>query len=53
MDRDSSILVKEAYETVKKYHEGQFDKAGKPYFEHPLAVSGFASSVLEQHLHHD
>ena len=32
-------LEKIAYETAKKAHENQFDKGGKPYFEHPLFVS--------------
>lgn len=48
MERDYSALVKEAYETARKYHEGQFDKAGRPYFNHPLAVSGFVSSDKEK-----
>jgi hypothetical protein len=34
------ILLK-AKETCIKYHEGQTDKAGQPYCEHPLRVSSF------------
>ena len=32
-------MVKKAEEFAKKAHEGQFDKAGKPYITHPQAVA--------------
>ena len=31
--------IVKATEISRKYHDGQFDKAGKPYYEHPLRVS--------------
>jgi guanosine-3',5'-bis(diphosphate) 3'-pyrophosphohydrolase len=41
MEKDSSIdnlLLKKALEIAQKTHQNQLDKAGKPYFEHPLRV---------------
>ena len=33
-------LLPRAEELARKYHAGQRDKAGEPYFEHPRAVAG-------------
>jgi (p)ppGpp synthase/HD superfamily hydrolase len=30
--------VNDAIEFIKKAHEGQIDKSGKPYWQHPLSV---------------
>ena len=35
--KEKSFLVR-AIELAKQHHEGQTDKAGKPYIEHPLRV---------------
>lgn len=39
-----SNLLREAFDLARGAHDGQFDKAGKPYIDHPLRV---ASAVLE------
>ena len=37
-----------AYFLSSKYHQNQFDKAGKPYFEHPKFVSSLVASTDEK-----
>ena len=37
--------LKLAIDLAKKYHEGQVDKAGKPYFLHPQTVAGLVDDV--------
>lgn len=37
-----------ALSIAEKAHEGQFDKAGKPYMEHPIAVAGMVSKDKEK-----
>ena len=39
-------ILELAYEIAKKAHEGQFDKAGKPYIEHPIRVSNNVNGDL-------
>jgi len=45
---DDSFLedLKKAIEIAKSAHEGQVDKAGKPYFEHVQTVSELASEII-------
>ncbi len=38
--------LKKAIEIAKAAHEGQVDKAGKPYFEHVQTVSELASEII-------
>ncbi len=40
--------VKTAQSWAKKRHEGQADKSGKPYFEHPARVAGRLETPEEQ-----
>lgn len=40
-------LLPKAEELARKYHAGQYDKAGKPYYEHPKAVASMLDD-LEQ-----
>ena len=45
---DDSLLedLSKAIELAKSAHEGQVDKAGKPYFEHVQAVSEKVSEII-------
>ncbi len=45
---DDSLLedLKKTIEIAKATHEGQTDKAGKPYFEHVQTVSELASEII-------
>lgn len=38
-------LLKLAEETAKRKHQNQYDKAGKPYIEHPKTVSSFINDT--------
>ena len=38
-------LLKLAEETAKRKHKNQYDKAGKPYIEHPRAVASFVDDT--------
>ena len=38
MRRTKKLYLDRAIELAKQHHEGQTDKAGKPYIEHPLRV---------------
>lgn len=44
---DLSRFADKAYEIAAHYHEGQVDKAGKPYIDHPIAVSRRVNSFKE------
>jgi GTP pyrophosphokinase len=54
-----TILVRQAYVTAKRAHEGQFRKSGEPYVTHPLAVAqiladlGMDTTTLVAALLHD
>ncbi|NUR30108.1 MAG: bifunctional (p)ppGpp synthetase/guanosine-3',5'-bis(diphosphate) 3'-pyrophosphohydrolase [Catenulispora sp.] len=54
-----TVLVRQAYVTAKRYHEGQFRKSGEPYVTHPLAVAqiladlGMDTTTLVAALLHD
>ena len=37
--------LQQAIELAKKYHEGQVDKAGKPYFLHPQTVASLVDDL--------
>jgi (p)ppGpp synthase/HD superfamily hydrolase len=37
--------VKEAYEFAKKAHEGQFDRGGTPYIEHPIKIASMVETT--------
>ncbi|BCZ46284.1 hypothetical protein psyc5s11_23510 [Clostridium gelidum] len=41
-------LLERAIKLAKKYHEGQFDKGGSPYIEHPLRVMAGVESIEEK-----
>ena len=41
-------LLERAIKLAKKYHEGQFDKGGHPYIEHPLRVMEGVESIEEK-----
>lgn len=41
------LLVK-AIELAKKYHQGQVDKGGNPYIEHPMAVMDRLETIEEK-----
>lgn len=41
-------LLKKAIKLAEKYHEGQFDKGGHPYIEHPLRVMEGVESLDEK-----
>ena len=41
---NQSTLLREAFDLARGAHDGQFDKAGKPYINHPLRV---ASTILD------
>jgi (p)ppGpp synthase/HD superfamily hydrolase len=37
-----------AFELARKAHEGQLDKGGRPYIEHPLTVERLVSTPIER-----
>ena len=41
-------LLEKAIKLAKKYHEGQFDKGGQSYIEHPLRVMEGVESLEEK-----
>jgi (p)ppGpp synthase/HD superfamily hydrolase len=41
-------LLERAIKLARKYHEGQFDKGGQTYIEHPLRVMNGVESVDEK-----
>ncbi len=41
-------LVDYAYSFAQQKHDGQYDKAGKPYIEHPVAVSNMLDTEDEK-----
>lgn len=41
-------LLERAIKLAQKYHEGQFDKGGYPYIEHPLRVMNGVESIDEK-----
>lgn len=41
-------LMERAIKLAEKYHEGQFDKGGYPYIEHPLRVMSGVESIDEK-----
>ena len=41
-------LLERAIKLAEKYHEGQFDKGGSPYIEHPLRVMEGVESLEEK-----
>ena len=43
-----SELLERAIKLAQKYHEGQFDKGGSPYIEHPLRVMKGVESIEEK-----
>lgn len=38
-------VIERAYETAKKYHDGQFRKSGEPYITHPVAVATILAEI--------
>ena len=42
------MLLDKAFEIAQHAHDGQVDKGGRPYIEHPLAVSKAVSSHDEK-----
>lgn len=41
-------LLERAIKLAQRYHEGQFDKGGHPYIEHPLRVMNGVESIDEK-----
>ena len=41
-------ILERATKLAEKYHEGQFDKGGHPYIEHPLRVMEGVESLEEK-----
>ena len=48
MRRKKKLYLNRAIELAKQHHEGQTDKAGKPYIEHPLRVMNQVKSEEEK-----
>ena len=48
MRRMKKLYLDRAIELAKQHHEGQTDKAGKPYIEHPLRVMNQVESEEEK-----
>ena len=48
MRRTKKLFLDRAIELAKQHHEGQTDKAGKPYIEHPLRVMNQVESEEEK-----
>ena len=48
MRRKKNLYLDRAIELAKQHHEGQTDKAGKPYIEHPLRVMNQVESEEEK-----
>ena len=48
MRKTKKIYLDRAIELAKQHHEGQTDKAGKPYIEHPLRVMNQVESEEEK-----
>ena len=48
MRRTRKLYLDRAIELAKQHHEGQTDKAGKPYIEHPLRVMNQVESEEEK-----
>ncbi len=46
--RKKKLYLDRAIELAKQHHEGQTDKAGKPYIEHPLRVMNQVESEEEK-----
>ena len=48
MRRTKKLFLDRAIQLAKQHHEGQTDKAGKPYIEHPLRVMNQVESEEEK-----
>ena len=48
MRRTRKLYLDRAIELAKQHHEGQTDKAGNPYIEHPLRVMNQVESEEEK-----
>ena len=48
MRRKKKLYLDRAIELAKQHHEGQTDKAGNPYIEHPLRVMNQVESEEEK-----
>ena len=48
MRRTKKLYLDRAIELAKQHHEGQTDKAGKPYINHPLRVMNQVESEEEK-----
>ena len=48
MRKKKKLYLDRAIELAKQHHEGQTDKAGKPYIEHPLRVMNQVESEEEK-----
>ena len=42
---DKQTQLQKAIQLAKHYHDGQFDKAGKPYFYHPHTVASLVDDI--------
>jgi len=48
LEKKKKLYLDRAIELAKQHHEGQTDKAGKPYIEHPLRVMNQVESEEEK-----
>jgi len=49
LEPDKVALVRQAYESAKTAHEGQFRRSGDPYIIHPVAVARILADLQMDH----
>ena len=49
LEPDKVALVRQAYESAKAAHEGQFRRSGDPYIIHPVAVARILADLQMDH----
>ena len=43
--KSDAAVIRRAFETAAKFHEGQSRRSGEPYITHPLAVAGILADL--------